>query len=88
MNKFTQSLAEVLKTNPWETISKENKSKRMWHDEIANKFGEAVSRKFPHKEVTCWTIYGGEDEYAWQYAIKMENWFTQVKRNRKDEDPQ
>lgn len=83
--KFTSAFAEVLQENPWCEAQRQDESRRMYHDRIAQKFARAVARKLKKTDVIGWAVYGGDDK--WSYAVRAGKHVLMIEKNSVDEDP-
>jgi hypothetical protein len=79
-SKIAHAIARVMEQNPWKDGKQDFESRRMYHERIAQLFGREVSLVCPRLTVRAWSIYGGEDEYAWEYAVRAGSWEFIVKR--------
>lgn len=79
-SKIAHAIARVMEQNPWEGGQRPDESRRMYHDRVAQAFGLGVSIALRDDRVAAWAIYGGEDESAWEYAVRVGTWQFIVKR--------
>lgn len=76
------AFAEVMRQNPWAEAPHPLESHRMYHTRVAREFGLAAKRVAPHCEVKSWAIYGGEDDYDWEYGVTAGPCCVILKRER------